>query len=113
MKTAFNFLFFCCKDREENEDKSEKPLNKSAYSQPGVGLELKHEEVSNKKSDGEGDITIIKPYNLSEGNLRPTIVLCMDGSEHQVVLYEDKGNRRRKKGKKKRVKKQNSRPECK
>lgn len=113
MKTAFNFLFFCCKDREETQDKCEKPLNKSSNPLSGVDSEHKHDEVSNKKSDGEGDITIIKPSSLPTGNLRPTIVLCMDGSEHQVVLYEDKGHRKRKKGKKKRVKKQNSKPECK
>jgi hypothetical protein len=112
MKTIIKLIFSCCKDGPEKDSPDpEFPLKSpSNYQISSIPEKPTQPMTSNKKSDGEGDITKIKSEKIPLNLLRPSIILSMDGSEHQVVLYEDKPFANRLK--KRRVKRKHSKPGC-
>lgn len=108
MRPLLNLLFFCCKGTKE-EDLS---VSLTQDTKDLEKVEKKTVDANPVSLDPTSNISEIKIANneCKEKNLlrtskhKPSIILSMDGSTHQVVLFEDNAKSNKKKHKKKRKK---------
>lgn len=116
MKKIAGFLFCCWKDDQEN-DKPEpdvqRNLNDNEVSKSVDDLKRFSFDEPDIEKTPENDVTVINKTKSLKVN-RPSIILSMEGSVHHVVLYEEKGlkKKRRNKHKKKEKVKKHKKSEC-
>jgi hypothetical protein len=109
MKAFINFFLHCCKGNDEKKNPDSSGLVMDEVERVEKKSELLKKDSfdePDKEKTPECDVTDIKDGRfLKVKGDRPSIILSMDGSEHHVVLYEDKGMSKKKKSKHKKKRK--------
>lgn len=108
MRPLLNLLLFCCKGTKE-EDLS---VNSTQETKDLENIEKKTVDPKQVQLDPTSNISEVKidakedqeKILLRPSKHKPSIILSMDGSSHQVVLFEDNAKPNKKKPKKRRKK---------
>ena len=106
MKNLIRYFLHCCKDQEEKGRNNDKGSNDDDVERVAKKYESNSFDEPDKEKTPECDVTDVKDQKtLKVKESRPSIYLSMDGSQHHVVLYEDKALNKKKKSKHKKKKK--------
>lgn len=101
MKSIVKLLLCCWKEDQEKEKEAEENAGDVGENEGDKSSDqLKHMsfEEPDKEKTPDCDVTEIKDKKALRVN-RPSIILSMEGSVHQVVLYEEKEQKKKKRTK--------------
>lgn len=103
MKPLLDLLFFCCRGKKEEEStviskKDSKELEKIEKNTNDLKF-ASLEDLSNKELENN-TIELKASLKIRQPRHKPSIVLSIDGSSQQVVLFEDKIKKKKRKPKK-------------
>jgi hypothetical protein len=108
MKGVISYFLLCCKGESEPEKEVNFMKDAEKLQEKQIdGLNFSFEEPE-KEHLPEVDITDLKDVSIQQklkSPKRPSIILSMDGSQHQVILYDNNVKPKKKKSKHKKRKK--------